>query len=171
MVFFAGVLVLPMLADGVGCFDEPSTVFGRFQNVRRGEILGGVLGGIAGRLEQPRRNQRGDVMCLAVQHPARLLRREAGGQLAETGVRPWKRPGQDLTNGGNGSNAPTMPRKLRLEYPGAMYHLMGRGDPREDIFLDDVDRQDLIETLAEACQKTGWQAQAYCLSPQIPPEI
>ena len=32
---------------------------------------------------------------------------------------------------------------------------------REDIFLDDVDRQELLETLAEACQKTGWQVHAY----------
>ena len=30
-----------------------------------------------------------------------------------------------------------MPRKLRVEYPGAMYHVMSRGDRREDIFLDD----------------------------------
>jgi len=56
-----------------------------------------------------------------------------------------------------------MPRKLRVEYPGAMYHLMSRGDRREDIYLDDVDRQDFIKTLAEACQKTGWQVHAYCL--------
>jgi REP element-mobilizing transposase RayT len=43
-----------------------------------------------------------------------------------------------------------------------MYHLMSRGDRREDIFLDDVDRQD-FKTLAEACQKAGWQIHAYCL--------
>ena len=41
-----------------------------------------------------------------------------------------------------------MPRKLRVEYPGAMYHLMSRGDRREDLFFDDVDRHDLRETLA-----------------------
>ncbi len=40
---------------------------------------------------------------------------------------------------------------------------MSRGDRREDIFLDEVDRQDFIKTLAEACQKTGWQVHAYCL--------
>ena len=56
-----------------------------------------------------------------------------------------------------------MPRKLRVEYPGAMYHVMSRGDRREDIFLNDVDRQDFIKTLAEACKKTGWQVHAYCL--------
>jgi REP element-mobilizing transposase RayT len=58
-----------------------------------------------------------------------------------------------------------MPRKRRAEYPGAMYHLMCRGDRREDIFLDDIDRHDFIKTLAEACQKTGWQTHAYCLMP------
>jgi REP-associated tyrosine transposase len=56
-----------------------------------------------------------------------------------------------------------MPRKLRVEYPGAMYHLMSRGDRREDIFLNDVDRQDFLKTLAEACQKTAWQVHAFCL--------
>jgi hypothetical protein len=33
-----------------------------------------------------------------------------------------------------------MPRKLRVELPDARYHIMSRGDRREDIFLDDVDR-------------------------------
>ena len=56
-----------------------------------------------------------------------------------------------------------MPRKLRLQYPGAIYHVMSRGDRRESIFLNDVDRQDFLNTLAEACQKTGWQVHAYCL--------
>ena len=52
---------------------------------------------------------------------------------------------------------------MRVEYAGAIYHLMSRGDRREDIFLDDVDRQDFLKTLAEACQKTGFQVHAYCL--------
>ena len=46
---------------------------------------------------------------------------------------------------------------------GAMYHVMSRGDRREDIFLDGVDRQDFLKTLAEACQKIDWQVHAYCL--------
>ncbi|MEI6392584.1 MAG: hypothetical protein WCT12_15945 [Verrucomicrobiota bacterium] len=45
-----------------------------------------------------------------------------------------------------------MPRQLRIQYPGAMYHVMSRGNRRQDIFLDDVDRQDFLKTLAEACQ-------------------
>jgi putative transposase len=48
-----------------------------------------------------------------------------------------------------------------VEYPGAIYHLMSRGDRAEDIFLDDVDRQDFLKTLAEACPKTGSQVHAY----------
>ena len=56
-----------------------------------------------------------------------------------------------------------MPRTMRVEYPGAIYHVMDRGDRREDIFVNDVDRQDFLKTLAEACQKTGWQVHAYCL--------
>jgi putative transposase len=56
-----------------------------------------------------------------------------------------------------------MPRQLRVEYPGAIYHVMSRGDRRKDIYLDDVDRQDFLKTLAEACQKTGFQVHAYCL--------
>lgn len=56
-----------------------------------------------------------------------------------------------------------MPRKLRVGYPGAVYHVMSRGDQREDIFLGDVDRHEFIKTLAEACQKTDWQIHAFCL--------
>mgnify|MGYP001424789024 CR=1 FL=1 len=56
-----------------------------------------------------------------------------------------------------------MSRKLRIEYPGAMYHAMNRGDQREDIFRDDDDRQRFLCTLGEACAKTEWQVPAYCL--------
>ena len=56
-----------------------------------------------------------------------------------------------------------MPRKIRVEYPGAIYHILSRGDRGEDIFLDDVDRQDFLKMLAEACQKTGWQVPSCCV--------
>ena len=56
-------------------------------------------------------------------------------------------------------------RKLRVEYPGAIYHVMNRGDRRELIFHDAEDRQRFLATLAEACAKTGWQVLAYCLMP------
>ena len=56
-----------------------------------------------------------------------------------------------------------MPRPLRIEYAGACYHLMSRGDRREDIFTDDQDRALFLQVLASTCQKTGWEVHAYCL--------
>ena len=56
-----------------------------------------------------------------------------------------------------------MGRKLRVEYPGAIYHVMNRGDRREPIFRDDSDRPLFLDTLDEACQKTDWQIHALCL--------
>ena len=56
-----------------------------------------------------------------------------------------------------------MPRQLRIEYPGAIYHVMNRGDRSEPIFGDDADRKRFLETLDEVCSKTDWQVHAYCL--------
>jgi len=56
-----------------------------------------------------------------------------------------------------------MARKLRVQYPGAIYHVMNRGDRREPIFKDEADRERFLVTLGEACLKTGWQVHAYCL--------
>jgi REP-associated tyrosine transposase len=56
-----------------------------------------------------------------------------------------------------------VPRPLRIEYAGAIYHVMNRGDHRDDIFGDDEDRQRFLSTLGQACQKTEWQVHAYCL--------
>lgn len=56
-----------------------------------------------------------------------------------------------------------MVRKLRVQYPGAIYHVMNRGDRREPIYGDDQDRLLFLDTLAEACEKTDWQVHAWCL--------
>jgi len=58
-----------------------------------------------------------------------------------------------------------MARRVRVEYPGAIYHVMNRGDRREVIFKDDADRQCFVQTLGEACRKTGWHLHAFCLMP------
>jgi len=50
-----------------------------------------------------------------------------------------------------------------MEYEGAIYHVMSRGNRRENIFRDEADRERFLGTLAEACGKTGWQVHAYCL--------
>ncbi len=56
-----------------------------------------------------------------------------------------------------------MPRQLRIQYEGAVYHLMNRGDRREEIFRDDLDRKSFLATLGSTCQKAGWQVHADCL--------
>lgn len=56
-----------------------------------------------------------------------------------------------------------MARKPRIQYAGAVYHVMNRGDRRQDIFLDDRDRFRFLDTLAEVCERTGWRVHAYVL--------
>ena len=50
-----------------------------------------------------------------------------------------------------------MPRQLRLEYEGAVYHVMARGNRRESIYRDDRDRLAWLDYLSQACQRTGWR--------------
>ena len=56
-----------------------------------------------------------------------------------------------------------MARKPRIEYAGAVYHVLNRGDRREAIYRDDHDRSVFLKTLGETCKKTGWQVHAYVL--------
>ena len=56
-----------------------------------------------------------------------------------------------------------MPRQIRIEFPGALYHVMARGDRREPIFLDDEDCDSFLNILAEASHKMGWRIHAYAL--------
>ena len=56
-----------------------------------------------------------------------------------------------------------MARPLRIEYQGAVYHITSRGDSREPMALDDVDRSAFIEVLAQALKRFDARAWAYCL--------
>jgi REP element-mobilizing transposase RayT len=56
-----------------------------------------------------------------------------------------------------------MARPLRIEYAGAVYHVMARGNQGQAIFRDERDRLRFLETLGEACAKTGWRIHAYVL--------
>ena len=56
-----------------------------------------------------------------------------------------------------------MARRLRIEYPGAIYHVINRGDRRQPIFRDDGDRETFLATLGETCAKASWGIHAYCL--------
>lgn len=56
-----------------------------------------------------------------------------------------------------------MSRPLRIEFPGAVYHLTARGDRREPIFEDDSDRRRLLGVWTQALARFDAQAWAYCL--------
>lgn len=56
-----------------------------------------------------------------------------------------------------------MPRSIRIQFPGAHYHVMARGNRREAIFLDEDDRRFFLHTLSEACEMTGWRVHAWVL--------
>ena len=54
-----------------------------------------------------------------------------------------------------------MPRKLRLEYPGACYHVINRGNYRANIFKTEGARAAFESCLFEACQKSRWVLHAF----------
>lgn len=56
-----------------------------------------------------------------------------------------------------------MARKLRLEYAGAIYHVISRGNYRADVFAQDRTKEAFLGCLAEACAKAGWLVHAWCV--------
>ncbi|MCX7193048.1 MAG: transposase [Proteobacteria bacterium] len=56
-----------------------------------------------------------------------------------------------------------MARPLRIEYPGALYHVTSRGNGRAPIYLDDEDREQFLATYAEMTLRMNWRCHAYCL--------
>ena len=55
-----------------------------------------------------------------------------------------------------------MARPLRIEFEGALYHVMARGNARAAIFLDDEDRQAFIDNLGRVCGRFDWRVWAWC---------
>jgi REP element-mobilizing transposase RayT len=56
-----------------------------------------------------------------------------------------------------------MARPLRIQYPGAYYHVMNRGNRREDIFVDDTDRSRFVDALVDSCETFSVKLIAYVL--------
>ena len=61
-----------------------------------------------------------------------------------------------------------MARPLRIEFPGAIYHVTSRGDRREPIVLDDDDREDLLIVLGQALHRFDACGLAWCLMDKYP---
>jgi len=56
-----------------------------------------------------------------------------------------------------------MARPLRIEFPGALYHVTARGNARQDIYLDARDSWRFLDLLGEVCARYEWRCFAYCL--------
>ena len=56
-----------------------------------------------------------------------------------------------------------MSRPWRIEYEGALYHLLSRGNERSDIFMDEKDRSDFLEAVGEMSQRFDIDIFAYVL--------
>lgn len=57
----------------------------------------------------------------------------------------------------------TMSRPLRIEYPGAVYHITSRGNALENIYCDDQDRDNFLSVLGSVVKKYNWLCHTYCL--------
>jgi putative transposase len=56
-----------------------------------------------------------------------------------------------------------MTRPLRIEFPGALYHVTARGNARSDIFLGDGDKRLFLTILADLVERYNWICHGYCL--------
>ena len=56
-----------------------------------------------------------------------------------------------------------MARPLRIEYPGAVYHVTSRGNEKKPVFKDEADRQNFLNTLQHVNKRYNWICHAYCL--------
>lgn len=56
-----------------------------------------------------------------------------------------------------------MARPLRIEYPGAVYHITSRGNSKNKIFRDDTDRELFLEVLESVIKRFNWLCHAHCL--------
>ncbi len=56
-----------------------------------------------------------------------------------------------------------MARPLRIEYPGAVYHVTSRGNEKKAVYKDDRDRETFLSTLARVNERYHWLCHAYCL--------
>ena len=56
-----------------------------------------------------------------------------------------------------------MARPLRIQYPGAVYHITSRGNEKKAIYKEDRDRKDFLDLLQQVNKRYHWICHAYCL--------
>ena len=56
-----------------------------------------------------------------------------------------------------------MARPLRIEYPGAVYHVTSRGNEKKPVFKDDTDRLNFLNTLQHVNNRYNWICNSSCL--------
>jgi REP element-mobilizing transposase RayT len=56
-----------------------------------------------------------------------------------------------------------MARPLRIEFPGAVYHVTSRGNAKQAIFIEDEDRSGFFDVLTIVVERFNWLCHAYCL--------
>jgi len=71
----------------------------------------------------------------------------------------------NLTTGVEGCKDWGMPRQPRLDAPGSLHHVMGRGIERTKIFRNKTDREDFIGRLGGLCEKGALLVYAWALMP------
>ncbi len=57
-----------------------------------------------------------------------------------------------------------MARPLRFQYPGALYHVMARGDGGKIVFETEDDHLVFLNRLGETCASCGWRVHAWVLT-------
>jgi REP element-mobilizing transposase RayT len=85
-----------------------------------------------------------------------LLQRGPGGFAGSDFVR-----GFSVDDEGRSGYRHAMPRRLRIEFEGAIYHVMARGNARQRIVRDDADRHRLLDGLAHAVTRYDWELLSY----------
>ena len=56
-----------------------------------------------------------------------------------------------------------MARPLRIEFPGALYHITSRGNAKADVYLDNQDRYNFLQQIQAICERYNWRCYGYCL--------
>lgn len=76
--------------------------------------------------------------------------------ISTKGRENWEASATEVASG-------TMSRPLRLEFPGALFHVTSRGNRKQEIFRDDADHELFLKLLGAAVDRFGWIVTSYAL--------